>query len=89
MFTYMNTPLRPTYWAEIDATLENRGRVCMYEGLYTHEPRRGKFGVTGPKQPLVALLKETGGGRLFLTKPDGQTQSWGILPVISSAQNFD
>jgi hypothetical protein len=85
MFTYMNTPVRPTYWAEIDTTLENRGRLRMYEGLYTHEPRRGKVGVTGPKKPLVALLKETGGGRLFLTKPDGEIESWDILPAIPPA----
>jgi hypothetical protein len=57
----------------------------MYEGLYTHEPRRGKIGVTGAKKSLVALLKVTGGGRLFLTTPDGETESWDILPAIPPA----
>ena len=39
----------------------------------------------GPRLSLVALLKEGEGGRLFLTKPDGETQNWDILPAIPPA----
>jgi hypothetical protein len=87
MLTY--TPSNPTYYTELDDTPKNLvsilWRIWAKEGLYTYQSRKGKVGVTGPRQSLVALLKESGGGRLFLTKPDGETQNWDILPAIPSA----
>ena len=79
----MKTPPKPTCHTELDDTPENRARIRARiranEGLYTYEPRRGKVGVGGRRQSLVALLKEAGGGCLFLTMPDGETQSCDIL----------
>ena len=89
MLTYMKAPSNPTYYTELDDTPKNRARIGARiranEALYTYRSRKGKVGVTGPRLSLVALLKEGEGGRLFLTKPDGETQSWDILPAIPSA----
>jgi hypothetical protein len=89
MLTYMKAPSKPTYYTELDDTPKNRAcivwRIQAKQGLYTYRSRKGKVGVTGPRQSLVALLKESGGGRLLLTRPDGETQSWDILPAIPSA----
>jgi hypothetical protein len=84
MLTYMKAPSKPTHYTELDDTPKNSARIGARirakEELYTYRSRKGKVGVTGPRQSLVALLKESGGGRLFLTTPDGETQSWDILP---------
>ena len=84
MLTYMKTPPRPTYHTVLDNTLENRAcigaRIRAKEGLYTSWPDWGKVGVGGPRESLVALLEESGGGVLFLTNPNGETQSWDVLP---------
>ena len=88
-FTSMKAPPNPTYYTELDDTPKNRARIesriRANEGLCTYRSRKGKVGVTGPRLSLVALLKEGEGGRLFLTKPDGETQNWDILPEIPPA----
>ena len=70
MLTYMRTPPKPTYHAELDDTAENRARIAARiqakEGLYTFWPRRGKVGVGGPRESLTTLLEECGGGCLYI-----------------------